>query len=242
MIGPADRLRALAEAAGYDTEAEFARAAGIRENTMVQHLRRNSIPKGAADLYARAGRKTGVSVDWLLYGKGKAPRGVDPQAHGEDEAAGRGLDFADSTSVTIPELEVHAMAGQGADGQFLITEADMRDAMVGQYSFPTAGFRQTFGANAGDVIIAEVLGDSMMPTLYPGQKVMVHIKDQKPTPPGIFYLWDGMGLVIKRIELIPGSSPPTLKIKSDNSKYDTYERTVDEARINGRVIMGFTRF
>jgi phage repressor protein C with HTH and peptisase S24 domain len=87
-----------------------------------------------------------------------------------------------------------------------------------------------------------VLGDSMMPTLYPGQKVMVHINDKRPTPPGIFYLWDGMGLVIKRVELIPGSSPPTVRIKSDNPKYESYERTVDEARINGRVIMGFTRF
>lgn len=207
---------------------------------MRQHVARDSIPKTAALLYARAGRRTGVTLEWLLSGKGPPPKGVEPEER--PEPSPRQLSFADKASVTVPELEVHALAGQGADGQFLITQADAADAMTGQYSFPSAGFRQAFGANAGEVIIAEVLGDSMMPTLYPGQKVMVHIHDKRPTPPGIFYVWDGMGLVIKRVELIPGSNPPTVRIKSDNPKYETYERTVDEAHINGRVILGFTRF
>lgn len=206
---------------------------------MRQHLARDSIPKAGAELYVRAGRRTGVSSDWLLYGRGKPPKGIEPEDRPEPI---KQLSFADKATVTVPELEVHALAGQGADGQFLITQADAVDAMTGQFSFPAAGFRQAFGANAGEVIIAEVLGDSMMPTLYPGQKVMVHIHDRRPTPPGIFYVWDGMGLVIKRVELIPGSNPPTVRIKSDNPKYETYERTVEEAHINGRVIMGFTRF
>lgn len=206
---------------------------------MRQHVARDSIPKGAADLYIRAARRTGVTADWLLHARGKPPKGVEVD---ERPSTSKQLSFADSASATVPELEVHALAGQGADGNFLITQADASDAMVGQYSFPAAGFRQAFGANASEVIVAEVRGDSMMPTLYPGQKVMVHIHDKRPTPPGIFFLWDGMGLVIKRVELIPGSNPPMVRIKSDNPKYETYERTVEEAHINGRVILGFTRF
>lgn len=208
---------------------------------MRQHISRNSIPKAAAALYVRAAKKTGATVEWLLYGTGNPPKGVEREEP-EELPKQRQLSFADAGSVTVSELDVHALAGQGADGQFLITQEDAVDAMTGQYSFPSSGFRQAFGANASEVVIAEVRGDSMMPTLYPGQKVMVHIHDRKPTPPGIFYVWDGMGLVIKRIELVPGSSPPTLRIKSDNPKYDTYERTIEEAHINGRVILGFTRF
>jgi phage repressor protein C with HTH and peptisase S24 domain len=238
MNGPADRLRALSDACGYEALSEFARAAGVAESTMRQHLARNSIPKGAADLYVRAGRRTGVTVEWLLYGKGKGParfEGLPPKEPTQ-------LTFADAGTVDIPELEVHAMAGQGADGQYEIMQEAASDTVIGKYSFPAAGFRQAFGANASEVVVAEVMGDSMLPTLYPGQKVMVHITDRRPTPPGLFYVWDGMGLVIKRIELIPGSNPPTLRIKSDNPKYDTYERTVEEAYINGRIILGFTRF
>lgn len=206
---------------------------------MRQHLARNSIPKGAADLYVRAARKTGASIGWLLYGDGKPPTGVDPE---DIPKAAKQLTFADAGTVFVPELDVRGTAGQGADGSFEIMQADPAESVVGQYSFPAAGFRQAFGANAAEVIIAEVRGDSMMPTLYPGQKVMVHTLDRVPTPPGIFYLWDGMGLVLKRVELIPGSNPPMVRIKSDNPKYETYERTVDEAKINGRVILGFTRF
>lgn len=239
MHGPADRLRALQEAAGYESLSEFARQAGVSETSMRQHIARNSIPKAAGVLYWKAGRKTGASLEWLLEGSGPAPKGVEAA---ERPANAKQLSFSDTSSVTVPELEVHALAGQGADGQFVITQEGAHDAMTGLYSFPASGFRQAFGANAGEVIIAEVRGDSMFPTLYPGQKVMVHIHDRTPTPPGIFYVWDGMGLVIKRIELVPGSNPPTLRIKSDNPKYDTYERTVEEAHINGRVILGFTRF
>lgn len=206
---------------------------------MRQHIARDSIPKAAAALYVRAARNTAATVEWLLYGTGTPPKGVERE---EEPHRPKQLSFADTASVTVNELDVHAVAGQGADGQFLITQADAVDAMTGQYSFPSTGFRQAFGANASEVVIAEVRGDSMMPTLYPGQKVMVHIHDRTPTPPGIFYVWDGMGLVIKRVELIPGSNPPMLRIKSDNPKYDTYERTIEEAHINGRVILGFTRF
>jgi phage repressor protein C with HTH and peptisase S24 domain len=239
MTGPADRLRALSAAAGYEHLSDFAEKAGVAQTTMRQHVARDSISKAAAELYVRAGRKTGATIDWLLTGKGQPPKGVEIE---EPPEAPKQLTFAEAGSVTLPELDVHAFAGHGADGSFLITQADAAESMTGQYSFPASGFRQAFGANASEVVIAEVRGDSMMPTLYPGQKVMVHVQDRKPTPPGIFYVWDGMGLVIKRVELIPGSNPPTVRIKSDNPKYEAYERTVEEAHINGRVILGFTRF
>lgn len=229
----------MGDAAQFESLADFARAAGVADSTMRQHLARNSIPKDAARLYIRAAKRTGADVPWLLYGSGSPPKGIDP---GDAHVAPAQLSFADKASVTVPELEVHALAGLGADGNFEITQADAVDAMTGTYSFPAAGFRQAFGANASEVIIAEVLGDSMAPTLYPGQKVMVHLADKSPTPPGIFYIWDGLGLVIKRVELIPGSNPPTVRIKSDNPRYDSYERTVEEAHINGRVILGFMRF
>ena len=237
MSGAADRLRALSSAAGFETLSEFARAAGVAEPTMRQHLARDSIAKAAAELYIKAARRTGAKADWLLYGRGDPPNGVEPE-----ERPAKQLTFADAGSVQISEVAVDARAGQGADGSFLISQENVSDAVVGTYSFPASGFRQAFGANAAEVVIAEVRGDSMMPTLYPGQKVMVHVNDRRPTPPGIFYIWDGMGLVIKRVELIPGSNPPLLRIKSDNPQYDSYERTVDETHINGRVILGFTRF
>lgn len=88
-----------------------------------------------------------------------------------------------------------------------------------------------------NVYIIEALGDSMYPTIAAGDKVIVDtsVKGRIPSPAGIFAIWDGLGIAIKRIELIPNSEPQSLKIISDNPKHSTYERTVDECRIVGRI-------
>ena len=47
-----------------------------------------------------------------------------------------------------------------------------------------------------------------MPTLLDGDIVLVDLGRRTPTPPGVFVLYDGMGLVAKRLEHIPNSDPP----------------------------------
>ena len=55
-------------------------------------------------------------------------------------------------------------------------------------------------------------------------------------PFGIFIVFDGLGLVAKQIEVIANSEPPRVHIISTNRRYPTYERTLDEINIIGRVI------
>lgn len=45
-----------------------------------------------------------------------------------------------------------------------------------------------------------------------------------PVPPGTFVIWDGMGLVAKRVEHVPQSDPPNVVLKSLNPEYASYER------------------
>lgn len=75
----------------------------------------------------------------------------------------------------------------------------------------------------------------MTPTLNSGDVVLVDTSRRMPTPPGIFVLHDGMGLVAKRLEHIPNSDPPQVRIVSDNPHYPPYERLVDEMNIIGRI-------
>lgn len=76
----------------------------------------------------------------------------------------------------------------------------------------------------------------MEPDLPAGTRVVVDTSDKVPTPPGVFVVWDGLGLVAKRIEHIPFSEPPRIKLSSDNPKYSPYEVTLEEAHIQGRVM------
>jgi Protein of unknown function (DUF2924) len=52
---------------------------------------------------------------------------------------------------------------------------------------------------------------------------------------GIFVLHDGMGLVAKRLDHIPNTDPPRVRIISDNPLYSPYEGTAEEVNIIGRI-------
>jgi phage repressor protein C with HTH and peptisase S24 domain len=47
----------------------------------------------------------------------------------------------------------------------------------------------------------------MEPLLASGDRVLIDTSQRVPVPPGIFAIWDGMGLVAKRIEHEPNSDP-----------------------------------
>ncbi|HLJ63015.1 MAG TPA: LexA family transcriptional regulator [Stellaceae bacterium] len=130
----------------------------------------------------------------------------------------------------IAELDVRASAGGGSE---LVGE---ERAIVAHWQVPSGIVRHFSGAADADLRIISVLGDSMEPTLIPGQRILVDAGDKTPSPPGVFVVWDGLGLVVKRLEVLPQSDPPRVRISSDNAKYAPYERTLDEAHIQGRVI------
>jgi phage repressor protein C with HTH and peptisase S24 domain len=71
------------------------------------------------------------------------------------------------------------------------------------YHFQRSWIRYKLRAKPADLRIMHVEGDSMMPTLHHGDIVLVDLARRTPTPPGIFVLHDGMGLVAKRLDHIP---------------------------------------
>jgi transcriptional regulator with XRE-family HTH domain len=152
------------------------------------------------------------------------------------EIAGEQLPEAESEGmVRVPELDVRATAGQG-HGLVEVNDGHESDARVAYHGFPASGFREVYGTAPESVRVLSVVGDSMSPELRPGQKILVDLNDRMPSPPGIFVLWDGLGNVIKRVEHIAHSDPPTVRISSDNPRYAAFERSLEEAYIQGRVI------
>lgn len=129
----------------------------------------------------------------------------------------------------VSEIDVRASAGYGAlnDG---IEEAKAT------WLFPEAIIRHEFRARPEDLHIITIDGDSMEPLLSSGDRILIDTSQRIPVPPGIFVIWDGMGIVAKRIEHIPDSEPPKIIIKSLNPEYQTYERDAEEVNIIGRVI------
>ena len=76
----------------------------------------------------------------------------------------------------------------------------------------------------------------MAPILKHGDVVMLDCAQRKPSPPGIFIVDDGVGLVAKRLDLVPTTKPQMLRLTSENSVYANYQRRINEVRIVGRVV------
>ena len=81
-----------------------------------------------------------------------------------------------------------------------------------------------------------IWSSGLEPLLSTGDRILIDVSQRVPVPPGIFVIWDGMGLVAKRIEHEPNSEPPKVVIKSVNPEYETYERDAEEVHIIGRVV------
>jgi len=134
----------------------------------------------------------------------------------------------------IAEIDVRASAGPGALEEGLEETKET-------WLFPDPIVRHEFRARPADLRMIAIDGDSMEPLLASGDRILIDTSQRTPVPPGIFVIWDGMGLVAKRIEHVPSSDPPKVVIRSVNPDYPTYERDGEEVNIIGRVVWAAKR-
>lgn len=78
--------------------------------------------------------------------------------------------------------------------------------------------------------------DSMEPTLCRRDLLLLDCSAQSASPPGIYALLERNALLVKRLERVGAPGEEHLRVISDNPQYSTYERSVFDARILGRVL------
>lgn len=132
---------------------------------------------------------------------------------------------------SIEEFDIRGAAGAGA-----LVDDDNAPQVIHAWQIPRDVIRAATYTPADRIKIITVVGDSMEGTFRPFEKVMVDTEDRTPSPPGIFVVYDGLGLVVKRVEYVPHSDPPQVRFTSDNPRYSAYERSLSEAYIQGRVL------
>lgn len=159
----------------------------------------------------------------------------------EESVDGSGGRPALATPGSIQEIDVRAGAGGG--GISVEVHADnghgvsiSSDQVKAEWVMPPRFVREELRTNVSAVRIVEVLGDSMEPTLKSGDRVLIDTSHRLPSPPGVYAVWDGYGIVIKRIEPVRNADRPMVKLISDNKNHTAYEVSIEEAAIVGRVI------
>ena len=64
----------------------------------------------------------------------------------------------------------------------------------------------------------------------------INCSRNRPSPPRIFILDDGVGLIAKRIETITSTTPQMLRISLEKLAFSSIQRGIDEVHIIGRVV------
>ena len=129
----------------------------------------------------------------------------------------------------VPEVEVDASAGPGALADEFVEE-------VARWYLPEAMIRHEGHAQPEALRILRVRGDSMEPEIREGDRLVVDTNAQRPATGELFVLWDGSGLVVKRVEAMTGEESPRLRLRSANPDYPPYTCLAEETHIVGKVV------
>ena len=217
------RRRLLRLVAESNTNLRTASLAIERNSSYLHQFIHRGTPKvlGEDDREALA-EHLGCSPEVLRHDRGFTRRPRPKLAAPSPYAAPRGYS-------AVPEIDVRASAGPGAWNEEL---EEAKEAWL----FADPLIRHEFRATPEDLRLITIDGDSMEPLLSSGDRILIDVSRRVPVPPGIFVIWDGMGLVAKRIEHVPHSEPPKVVLKSLNPEYDSYERSVEEVRVVGRAV------
>jgi phage repressor protein C with HTH and peptisase S24 domain len=164
-----------------------------------------------------------------------AAMGVDPAQllRGERRPVERREIVREAAGLVIREYDVGASAGYGAEPPEL--DGHGETPILAEWSMPEDLVR-AHTTPGRRLALIRVEGNSMEPDYHPGERVLVDLSRRKPSPPGEFVIWDGMGLVLKRVELVPGTNASRIRLISINPGYTPYEVDLDEHTIVARVI------
>ena len=92
------------------------------------------------------------------------------------------------------------------------------------------------GAAPGNLRILRARGDSMEPLVGEGNRPIVDISRRTGATGELAVLWDGLGLVVKRVEAVSGSEPAEIRLISANPVYAPYAAPAQDVHMVGKVV------
>lgn len=194
--------------------------AGVSTDSLQRYIRGEVSPSFAA--MARLCHAAKHSLDWLATGHEPAHAHHAPEPPGLE-------DFG-----LVPLYDVEASAGHGR-----VIEAE---PILDYLAFRRAWLRER-GLNPARCALISVRGDSMEPTLHPGDVVLLDLSDLYTRSDGLYALRLDGGLLVKRLQRLADG---VIEVISDNPAYrrfalpDAWQGPTQQ--LIGRVVWAGVRF
>ena len=148
-----------------------------------------------------------VDLTWLLTGEQSASSQVAGTPRNSD------LVFA-------PMFDVQASAGLGSD----VVAENIED----YFAFNKSFLSRQLNVSGEALVFVTISGDSMLPTLHDGDRVLVDMSQKAVNHEGLYLLQSEDGLMAKRLSDKNG----TLLVVSDNADYDNWTLTASARESN----------
>ena len=204
---------------GKDTQKEFAKTLGFSSSYISEV--ESGKTKPSLELLLKISQITKHSLHWLLTGEGPLFIEATASMVREDSASYGAL----GEFTLVPRFSPADEAGTDVKG----IEERGRD----RYAFRRAWLHSK--GNVEDLVLLEVRGDSMDPTITDGDAVLIDCSKKQVLAGSMYALRFKNAVMVRRLQPIGAAR---IKVMSDNKLYDSYEIDLEtgDIEIIGQVI------
>lgn len=210
--------------------AELARRVGVRSSTISRPLQPDYPHAFSGRTLAKIAKAMNRPLPASLQGAG---------AVGEDAWAM----FAQA-----PDMAAYAMPGDAKRTMFVLApelppNAEPDPALaVGFWPFDRVALSRAGVKPDAELAVFQVRGAAMAPTLVDGDRVLVDRDDTRMLAGGLFALWDGEAVIVRRLSRAPGPpTEPKILISADSQLVNDRESEIDWMKPIGRAVLVIRR-
>jgi len=169
----------------------------------------------------------------LLWGR--LPHGLEKPSESEDRRGDAGgKSSAAKRPGEVREIDARAPLARGRVVSRFKSE---------HWLFPESFVAEQLHATSAQLLVLEMDGDSMAPTILAGERVVIDTGHKNPIPDGLYVIRDAFeAAVVRRLQVLRSPTPTRVKIISDNANHAAEEVPLNELEIVGKVLCGLKLF
>ena len=200
----------IAQVRGRGTQDAFAAEMGIAKSTLSRYERGERAPD--VDFLTALAVRRRISSDWVLFGRLPSQlRDGDVfqplAAHSERVAEEAKVQYASADLVFVKQYGVEVGGGRGVIAEY--------ERVVAVRAFSGSWIKAEFDAEADDLFIVTVRGDSMAGVVNHGDIILVDRRDTAATTEDVYVVRVDGQAFIKNLQRLPGG---IIKVWSENER------------------------
>lgn len=170
----------------------------------------------------------GYSPEQILLW-GRLPHGLEEPSESDNRrGAASGKSPAPQRPGEVREIDTRAPLTRGRVVSRFKSE---------HWLFPESFVAEQLHATSAQLLVLEMDGDSMAPTILAGERVVIDTGHKNPIRDGLYAIRDAFeAAVVRRLQVLRSPTPTRVKIISDNPNHASEEIPLSDLEIAGKVV------